>query len=88
MPPSTSRVAPVIHEARSEQRNATASATSAGSPILPSGWWEAAASSSCHSTCEKRVLTTPGATATTRTAGASSEARCLVMWIRPALEMS
>ena len=36
-PPSITSVSPVIQRARSEARNATASPTSAGSPIRPSG---------------------------------------------------
>ena len=36
-PPSTCNTAPVIYRAGSEARNATAAASSSGSPILPSG---------------------------------------------------
>src|SRR5215472_17079931 len=37
MPPSITKSLPVIHEARSDTRNATSSAISAGSPGRPSG---------------------------------------------------
>ena len=36
-PPSTTRIAPVTHDAAGEARNATAFATSAGLPHRPSG---------------------------------------------------
>ena len=36
-PPSTGRVTPVIQDASSEARNATAAAMSLGSPTRPSG---------------------------------------------------
>src|SRR6266511_4252353 len=91
-PQSTLMTAPVTAQARSEARNTTTAATSAGSAIRPSGCCastarSAAAGSGCwlsHSST-RYVRVKPGATALTRTLyGPQSHARLRVSPSRPA----
>ena len=84
--------APVIHEARSDSRNATTSATSGSEPSRPNGnspAWKAAKSSGF---CRWKVsqpppgnMIDPGLTAFTRMrSGASSWAAMAARWIAAA----
>src|ERR1700736_4825775 len=92
-PPSTTSVAPVTNEARSEARNATASATSRGAAIRPSGCMPrtvlmSASGWGSSPTTERSmgVSTLPGATALTRTPSpAKSSAMLRVSPIRACL---
>src|SRR5262249_11216182 len=85
-PPSMTRVCPVIQAASAEAKNATAPATSSGSPRRPSAYPAAASSSRpSYSALANFVLTTAGAPALTRTVGASSNASCAVTWMSAAL---
>src|SRR5439155_25436960 len=71
VPPSTGKLWPVIHRARSESRNTTSSATSSGSPTRPSGIFAARPASSASSIGPVIFArTTPGDTALTRIVGA------------------
>src|SRR5690606_13660324 len=67
-PPSTDRRAPVMNEASSEHRNATAAATSSGVPSRPSGVLSRRPSRcSSDRAAVMSVVMYPGATALTRT---------------------
>src|SRR5690606_7083660 len=75
LPPSRTSVWPVTQLACSDSRNATAAATSSGSPSRPSGYpLTTSASRPSYSARANRVRTIAGATALTRTEGASSKA--------------
>ena len=69
-PPSTRSTSPVMNEASSEARNATAAATSSGVPMRPSGYQRARRSSRSGSSARRwahaSVRTVPGATALQR----------------------
>src|SRR5579862_3716281 len=85
-PPSTRSTAPVTNDARSEQRNATAEATSSASPTRPS-----ACSFAIHScraggwlVSNMSLRMKPGATQLTlMSRSARSSAICRVRWCRP-----
>src|SRR5690606_19658953 len=81
-PPSTGMIAPVMNAEASEARNATTSATSSGVPARPSRVGGAPSSPQLLPPSVAKVddvLTTPGATALTRTPhGPSSTASALV----------
>jgi Phytanoyl-CoA dioxygenase (PhyH) len=81
-PPSTGRICPVTHALAGEARKSTASATSSGSPSLPSGvratiWLSSSGMWATNASASVRVA--PAATALTRTAGAHSWAKRRVM---------
>src|ERR1051325_1169501 len=88
-PPSTNNVAPVIYDARSDARNATALATSSALPPLPSGMSRKYSLSSIGSEKDpavRRVRISPGHTAVTRIChGPSSLAAVRNNPINPAL---
>jgi hypothetical protein len=87
-PPSTTMVWPVMYDAASLARKAITSATSFASPTRPSGVPDSAAvrhSSLATTISVSGVRIMPGATAFTRTAGASSTAAVWVRLRTPAL---
>src|SRR5262245_53632741 len=81
-PPSTWNTAPVVNDA-SAARNATHAATSSARPTRPSGVARTTRAVS-SAVMSSGSITGPGATAFTRTCGASSRASALVSPMRPA----
>ena len=88
VPPSQTRICPVVNVLRDDAKKATTSAIRSGSPSRPIGSCVVSAatwSGSCSGT-SSQLPRTPGATASTRTLrGANSTARDRVMSIEPGL---
>src|SRR5699024_2984713 len=85
LPPSSTRVWPVIHDASADSRNAAALPMSAGTPSRFIGYCSARSFSlPSNNAVANCVLTTAGATAFTRTSGPISTASSSVRWVSAA----